>query len=182
MGEGSYFGEVSPLVECKRSATVIARSYGTYGELSKEALKTFLANFPLIRAYMWEHIMSTYDDDLKLFLGASLSKIDYFRKLSKQNPQIITHLGFCMEARIQDSGQHLFEEKKEYGLGELYIIYDGLVEIFFKLECGTEFNIETLSKGSIINPHLFVSNKMLPISARVISQTMYYTLASDKFS
>ena len=87
-----------------------------------------------------------------------------------------------MEARIQDSGQHLFEEKKEYGLAELYIIYDGIVEIYFKLEDGTEFNIETLSKGSIINPHLFVCNKMLPISARVISQTMYYTLASDKFS
>ena len=86
MGEGSYFGEVSPLVECKRSATVIARSYGTYGSLNKNALQTFLANFPLIKAYMWEHIMSTYDDDLKLFLGASLSKIDYFRKISKQNP------------------------------------------------------------------------------------------------
>ena len=83
MSEGSYFGEVSPLIECKRSATVIARSYGTYGALNKDALKTFLVNFPLIKAFMWEHIMSTYDDDLKLFLGESLSKIDYLRKVSK---------------------------------------------------------------------------------------------------
>ena len=38
MFEGAYFGEISPLLNCKRSATVIARNYGTYGALNKEAL------------------------------------------------------------------------------------------------------------------------------------------------
>ena len=108
MGEGSYFGEVSPLFDCKRSATVIARNYGTYGAVNKEALSMFFVNYPLIKVFMWESILSTYDDDLTLFLFETLSSIDYLRKLSQSTPQIITHLGFCMEARIQDAGGHLF--------------------------------------------------------------------------
>ena len=41
----------------------------------------------------------------------------------------------------------------EYGLDEMIIIFDGIVELYITLEDGTEFNFETLSKGSIINPH-----------------------------
>ena len=82
MSEGAYFGEVSPLFDCKRSATVIARNYGTYGALNKEAATRFFVNFPLIKVFMWETIMSAYDDDLKIFLFESLSSINYLRKLS----------------------------------------------------------------------------------------------------
>ena len=68
MTGGSYFGEISPLFDCKRSATVIARVYGTYGAFNKEGLGEFLRSYPLIKVFMWENIMSVYDDDLKLFL------------------------------------------------------------------------------------------------------------------
>ena len=82
MSEGAYFGEVSPMFDCKRSATVITRNYGTYGALNKEAATRFFVNFPLIKVFMWEKILSTYDDVLKIFLFENLSSIDYLRKLS----------------------------------------------------------------------------------------------------
>ena len=72
MSGGTYFGEISPLFDCKRSSTVIARVYGTYGAFNKDGLATFLRSFPLIKVFMWENIMSVYDDELKLFLYESL--------------------------------------------------------------------------------------------------------------
>ena len=38
MNNGMYFGEISPLFDCKRSATIKARVYGTYGAFHKEGL------------------------------------------------------------------------------------------------------------------------------------------------
>ena len=70
----------------------------------------------------------------------------------------------------------------EYGLDEMVIIFDGLVEIYILLEDGTEFNIETLSKGSIINPHQFINPRLLPFSARTLCNTTYYILRSNKFA
>ena len=70
----------------------------------------------------------------------------------------------------------------EYGLDEMFIIFEGVIELYVVLEDGTEFNFETLSKGCIINPHQFVTAKMLPFSAKVLTSTTYYSLTSSKFS
>ena len=34
---------------------------------------------PIVKTFMWETILNTYDDDLKLFLGVELRQIDYLK-------------------------------------------------------------------------------------------------------
>ena len=82
LGHGNYFGEVSPMFDCKRSATVMARNYGTYGELNKESMTNMMVKFPLFKVFLWENMMNIYDDDLKIFLYASLSTIDYLKPIA----------------------------------------------------------------------------------------------------
>ena len=97
---GDYFGEVSPMFDCKRSATVMARNFGTYGELDKDSMTNLMNQYPLVKVFMWENIINIYDDDLKLFLSTALGSISYLKDLAVEHPAIITHLGFCMEARL----------------------------------------------------------------------------------
>ena len=58
-----------------------------------------------------------------------------------------------MEARFQESGEHLFKESDPMGSDELVIVYNGLIEIYTMMDDGTEFPIESLPKGSVINAH-----------------------------
>ena len=88
------------MFDCKRSSTVLARNYGKYGELDKESMRDLINGYPLFNRFIWSNIINIYDDDLKLFLFESLSSISYLKDVSLQHPSIITHLGFCMEARL----------------------------------------------------------------------------------
>ena len=47
---------------------------------------------------MWAQMMTTYDDDLKIFLTESLSHIDYLSEIAVVEPEALIHLAFCMEA------------------------------------------------------------------------------------
>lgn len=58
-----------------------------------------------------------------------------------------------MEARFQESGEHLFKESDPMGSDEFVIVYNGLIEIYTIMDDGTEFPIESLPKGSVINAH-----------------------------
>ena len=57
-------------------------------------------------------------------------------------PEIITHLGFCFSARLQEAGDHLFQENKPFGIDELVIIFDGTLELYTNMDSGTELIIE----------------------------------------
>ena len=56
------------MFKCNRSATVMSRNFGTYGVLKDESMYKLLEDYPTIKIFLWENLMSTYDDDLKLFL------------------------------------------------------------------------------------------------------------------
>jgi len=38
--------------------------------------------YPAVRIFLWENIMNTYDDDLKLFLFENLSNIYYLKNIA----------------------------------------------------------------------------------------------------
>lgn len=63
----------------------------------------------------------------------------------------------------------------------MVIIFDGTVELYTHMDTGTEFSIEYLSKGSIINANTFIISRNMPISARFSINTTYYTLSAEKF-
>ena len=68
LGAGDYFGEAACIFGTRRSATVAARNYGTYGELDQDSSRELLESYPTLRRYLWGQIMSTYDDELTVFL------------------------------------------------------------------------------------------------------------------
>ena len=86
-----------------------------------------------------------------------------------------------MEAQLSESGELLFEADREEGVDELVIIFDGHIELYTVMDNGTEFTIEHLSKGSVINAHSFLVRRQMPISARFSLNTTYYTLSAEKF-
>ena len=85
-----------------------------------------------------------------------------------------------MEAQQQEAGDHLFQAE-DVGVGEMVIVFDGLVELYTVMDNGTEFCVERLSKGSIINAHTFLADRQMAVNARFASNTTYYTLSAERF-
>jgi len=87
---------------------------------------------PKVTSYMWEQIMKSYDDDLYMFLQASLGNIDYLRRfLNSIDPDerdIVRHLALVMNANREEQGKHLFHANDK-GVDELVIVFDGLIEL-----------------------------------------------------
>ena len=98
LAAGNYFGEVSCILDCNRSATVTSLNFGTYGTIDKATVDELFSTYPTVKKSMWAQIMTTYDDDLKIFLTESLSHIDYLSEIAVVEPEALIHLAFCMEA------------------------------------------------------------------------------------
>ena len=75
----------------------------------------------------------------------------------------------------------MFKEDEEDGVGELVIIFEGLVELYTVMDNGIDFQIEHLSKGTIFNPRSFLIGRKMDVSARFAQRTTYYTLTAEKF-
>ena len=63
-----------------------------------------------------------------------------------------------MEANILTKEEHLFEADQA-GVDELVIIFDGMVEVYTEMDNKTEFCIDHLPKGSILNANSFLVNR-----------------------
>ena len=98
-----------------------------------------------------------YDDDLKLFLTKSLSKIDYLRNAT---PEILLSLAFACEAEIKEASYLLYDMEQEYINqinDEMIIVFDGCIELYMVMDAGTQLPVERLTAGSILNPHNMLS-------------------------
>jgi len=56
-------------------------------------MKEILRDFPLFTKHLKNDIVKFYDDDLKLFLIASLRRVDYLKNAA---PEVLTHLAYVM--------------------------------------------------------------------------------------
>ena len=74
---GDYFGEVAFLYDCRRTSTIKAKLYASIGIIDHVIMNEMLRDFPDFRNHLRSDIVNIYDDDLKLFLTATLRKIDY---------------------------------------------------------------------------------------------------------
>ena len=63
----------------------------------------------------------------------------------------------------------------------MIIIFDGMVEVYTEMDNKQEFIIDHLPKGSIINPHTFLVNRQMPVSARFVMNTTFYSLSAERF-
>ena len=136
----------------------MSREYGTYGLIPPNITDGLLAEFPLFAEMMRNRFINVYDDDLKMFLVTTLSKIDYLKEIALNEPNIIVHLAYSMEANILTKEEHLFEADQA-GVDELVIIFDGMIEVYTEMDNKTEFCIDHLPKGSILNANSFLVNR-----------------------
>lgn len=79
---GDYFGEISLIYQCRRTASVISTKYTTLAKLTLAKYKTLVNDFPQISDQLKEGIYR-YRDQGKQFLQQTLQKLDYFQKVDE---------------------------------------------------------------------------------------------------
>jgi hypothetical protein len=88
--------------------------------------------------------------------------------------EILTHLAFCMEAIKLDTDQCLYQADETYPY--LAIILNGCVELATAMDKGTEFPIEHLGGGGILNAHHCLVGRRACVSVRCLKATTFYRL------
>ena len=95
---GNFFGEVSLLFGCRRTATVKAKQYCECAYLIKDDFMMLLANHSVMKQYFIRNIMKNYDDELKIFLMTVLKKIDYLQ-VEGITEEVLVHIAMHMVAQ-----------------------------------------------------------------------------------
>ncbi len=148
-----YFGEISMVYGCKRTATVVSRKYSTLAKLTKLKFKEIVTEFPEMIDALKNGIYK-YKDRFKSFIKQCLKKVDYFNGLSED---AIHDLMYNMELKHYSAGEIL--QKPGDIEQHLIFIQDGCVEVYLELD-GNKFAFERLYRGSIINYRSwFMENK-----------------------
>ena len=93
--KGDFFGEVSILFGCRRTATVKAKQYCECSFLKNEEFRQLIASNGFLKQYLIKNLMKNYHDELRIFLVACLKEIDYLKEI---NEEILTHLAINMIA------------------------------------------------------------------------------------
>ena len=63
---------------------------------------------------------------------------------------------------------------------EIIIVFDGSIELFLMMDAGTEFQLEILPTGSILNPHNMLAKRKHSVNSRFTMNTTFYYLKYDK--
>ena len=139
-----------------------------------------LRDYPDFKNHLKTDIVKTYDDDLKIFLVESLKKVDF---LADANDEILVNLAYLCNAEIREKGSVLFnmdEDVHDQIRDELIIIFDGQIELYLTMDAGTDFSLEILNTGSILNPHNMLAKRKHSTNARFVMNTTFYYLKYSK--
>ena len=74
--EGSHFGEISMLFQCKRTASIWSRNYNTIACLSKYKFNELVFYFPDYRKCLLKSIYK-YKYSKKTFIGNVAKRVEY---------------------------------------------------------------------------------------------------------
>lgn len=77
---GDYFGEISLIYQCKRTAQVVSQKYSTLAKLTNSKFKVIITEYPQLVDLLKEGIYK-YNDKTKLFLKKTLEKVEYFNDI-----------------------------------------------------------------------------------------------------
>lgn len=154
-----YFGEISLIYGCNRTATVTSSKYSTLAMLSKEAYKELLIEFPEMEKDLKEGVFK-YNDRVKNFITKSIQRVPYFRNV---DVDALHDIIYMMKDRVFSKGSIIQSPGDD--ASSLFFIQDGLIEIYTQTESGEDFVLEKLFPGSVINYRTFFleSNAMVYI-------------------
>ena len=65
--------------------------------------------------------------------------------------EILVHLAYCMEVAKLEQDEVIFRYDDNYD--KFIIVLDGLLELYTDMDKATDFRIEYLASGSVINAH-----------------------------
>ena len=174
---GDFFGEISLLFGCRRTATVKAKQYCECACIKKQEFLQLIANHNIFKQYLTMNIMKEYDDELRLFLVNCLKKIDY---LSEIGEDILTHLSMHMISQQADKDSDLYTAsnifKKTESI-EMAIIFSGRLAITTNLEnANNDVVIEYIEKGAILNAHNCLTEREHFATVKCLTAVTYYYL------
>ena len=124
--KGDFFGEVSILFGCRRTATVKAKQYCECAFLKNEDFLQLIASNGFLKKFLIQNLMRNYHDELRLFLVACLKEIDYLKDTSEE---ILTHLAINMIVKQGDKDTILAD-----GATGIIIIYDGRLAVTTEID------------------------------------------------
>jgi CRP-like cAMP-binding protein len=159
LGPSDYFGEISLIYGCKRTATIVSRKYTTLAKLTKDIYTEINTEFPKIREILKKGIFK-YSDRMKRFIKTCLKKVEYF---AEAKDDAMHDLMYAFSLRHWQEGEIIFTPGSE--TKTLYFIMNGVVEIYCEFE-GHVFIIENLYSGSIINYRNWFIDEHNMVSAR----------------
>lgn len=185
--QGQMFGEISCLYGCKRTATIIAKQYGSCAKIKAKQFQEMMVEYTEWRKYLEESIISYYTDDVKIFLTSVLRRIHYLKELPDR---ILNHIAFLMISMQLKNDEQLFSyhtsfandlereqiENDEFADDRLFIIFDGIVKVEAQIDGNDFISIDYLAKGCVLRPYHCLVNRANTVKYTVIDNCLVYYL------
>lgn len=167
---GEYFGEISLIYNCTRTATVYSRKYTTLAKLTQTKFKEINTEYPEIVSIFKEGILK-YDYQYKRFMKTTLNQIPFLKNIDGSS---FIDVLYSMQRIIYDKGSILMQPNDNPS--DLYILQDGVIEVFTYFE-EHEFIIETLHRGSIINYRTFFMQDQVQVYFRFARKSILQVIS-----
>ena len=92
-------------------------------------------------------------------------------------------LAYNCKAEIKEKGHILYnmeEDPDQQITDEIIIVFDGSIELYMMMDAGTEFSLEILPTGSILNAHNMLAKRKHSVNSRFAMNTTFYSLKYQK--
>jgi len=176
LSKGDMFGEVAIICKGRRSCSVTSSNFSTLGKVDKDSMNELFNKYPTLKTIFIEK-MNDYDDVLKLFFEKVLNSIDYFQGLPTD---ILNELIFSFIPEIHEKDAIIF--KQEDIADRMYIVQNGMVEIFTMMDNTVNFTLERLYRGSVINHRSFLLEDSIDLGAKCATQVSLYYLTLERLT
>lgn len=98
--EGNHFGEIAMLFKCKRTCTVLSRTYNIMAILTYERYRMLANDYPNFKTLILKNIRK-YHDPFINYLERGMRRVPYFLKISRE---IMVDIVFKMEEVFYEKG------------------------------------------------------------------------------
>ncbi len=173
---GDCFGEIALIYKERRSCSVSSTNFTTLGTIDMQSMYELFVKYPELKQIMIEKI-NEYDDVLKIFFEKTLNSIDFFQGISTE---ITNELIFSFIPEYHEKDSIIF--KQDDIAEKMYIIQNGMIEIYTVMDNGVIFILERLYRGSVINHRSFLLQDSIDICARCATPVSVYYITLDKFA
>jgi CRP-like cAMP-binding protein len=172
---GKFFGEVALLTGSKRTATVTAVNFCTFGVLSKPHLLDLIGKFPSVKESILQHICQEYKDEQRTMVVERLAALPF--SLTETDRILLFYaMQNCFFGKTQ------VVSPKGLPPGGLLVTVSGQLSITMKLDQRDwQSTVLTLPPGSLCFCASFLTQDPLIIEVTATEATFAYRLEKQAF-